>query len=51
MAALGLIGATALADPTITKENTPPLSEWISGNGLTGTWGGLREKIQDPGSN
>jgi len=47
MAVLGFVGAIALAGSAITKENTPPLSEWISCDGITGNWRGLRGKTLD----
>jgi porin len=27
----------------------PPISDWLSGDGITGTWGGLRSKLTDRG--
>jgi hypothetical protein len=49
VAASGLIRVAALAGPEITNQNTPPSSDWLSGNGITATWGGLRAKLLDQG--
>jgi porin len=49
-AALGLIGSPAWAEqPALPKEETPPLSDWLSGGGITGTWEGFRSKLTDRG--
>jgi len=45
-AALGLFAATARVKPgEILKEKTSPLSAWLSADGITGDWGGLRGKL------
>ena len=46
-AALGLVAATARTEPAeIPKEEkTPPLAAWLSADGITGDWGGLRSKL------
>src|SRR6516164_9344808 len=49
-AVLSLIAATAWAEPReIPKENSSPLSDWLSADGITGDWGGLRSKLADRG--
>jgi porin len=50
-AALGLIGSAALAGPEIVKGDSSPWSTWLSGNAMTGDWGGLRTTLQDHGVN
>jgi porin len=45
-AVLGFIAATAWAEPAeIPKEKTPPLAAWLSADGITGDWGGLRSEL------
>jgi len=49
-AVLSLIAATAWAEPReIPKEKSSPLSDWLSADGITGDWGGLRSKLADRG--
>jgi porin len=48
--ASGFIGTTAWAELLeILRNETAPLSDWLSGDGITGTWGGLRRKLTDRG--
>src|SRR5215510_5631468 len=45
-AALGFIFAAARAEAgEIPKKEAQPLSDWLSGDGVTGDWGGLRSKL------
>src|ERR1700746_1959055 len=45
-AVLGFIAATAWAEPAeIPKEKNPPLAAWLSADGITGDWGGLRNEL------
>jgi hypothetical protein len=48
-AASGLMSVTAWAGPENTNQSVSALSEWLSGDGITGTWGGLRAKLTDRG--
>jgi porin len=49
-AALSLIAANAWTEqPDLAQEKTQPLSVWLSGDGITGTWRGLRSKLADQG--
>jgi porin len=51
-AALSLIGATARAEQgVIPKENPPPLSDWLSSDGMTGSWDGCRTELTNRGVN
>src|SRR5262245_43889080 len=48
--ALGFIVAAARGEPgQIPKGETPPLSNWLSADGITGDWGGLRSKLAGSG--
>ena len=49
LAAFSVIGGVTLPGGAVADENSPPLSEWLSGDGLTGSWGGLRTKLMDRG--
>jgi porin len=45
-AVLGFIAATAWAEPAeIPKEKTTPLAAWLSADGISGDWGGLRNEL------
>ena len=47
---LGLISATGWAElAEIPKEKTSLLSDWLSADGITGDWGGLRGKLASCG--
>jgi porin len=49
-AALSLLGANVWGEqPELPQEQTTPLSDWLSGDGITGIWGGLRRKLTDRG--
>jgi porin len=47
-AALSLVGPSTGAEPA-PKGETASLSDWLSGDGITGTWGGFRPKLIDRG--
>jgi carbohydrate-selective porin OprB len=46
---LGLLGFSAIASQGAANENTAPLTRWLSGDGITGTWAGVRPKMLDRG--
>ena len=47
----GSLGLAFLAIDTAQGQqpSMPPVSDWLSGDGITGTWGGLRSKLTDRG--
>ena len=48
--AFNLIGATTSAEPRETlNQESAPVADWLSGDGITGTWRGLRSKLTDRG--
>jgi porin len=49
LAAVSVISFITSAGGAFADEITPPLSEWLSGDELTGPWGGLRAKLMDRG--
>ena len=47
---LSLIGANARAEqPGILQEERPPLSDWLSSDGVTGDWDGCRTELNNCG--
>jgi porin len=49
-ATLCFIGSTGWAEPReALSQETAALSDWLSGDGITGTWRGLRSKLTDRG--
>src|SRR6516165_2719507 len=49
-ATLCVVASTAWAEPREPlSQGTAALSDWLSGDGITGTWGGLRSKPTDRG--
>src|SRR5271165_2296585 len=47
----GSISLAFLAIDTANAQDSllPPIPDWLAGDGITGTWGGLRSKLTDRG--